>query len=878
MKYDKNYSGLSYVDAARLLTEFGQNRLREKKGKNPIELFLEQFSSILIIILILAAAISFVLGETIDAIAIISIVILNAILGFVQEYRAERSLDALKKIISPVAKVVRDGKEATITAFDIVPGDLIILEAGDKVPADGVIIESFSLRADESSLTGESFPVEKAVDTDKDESVPVAERTNRVFMGTAITYGRAKFVAEKTGMNTEIGKIADLIQEQKILKTPLQERLDAFGKDMAKIIFVIIAVVFLLGVYEGIGAFKMFLASVSLAVAAIPEGLPAVVTTSLALGVYRMSKQNAIVRKLPAVETLGATTVIVSDKTGTLTENEMTVRKIYTPSKSYEISGSGYSVEGKFFVEGKEVGVDKDLELLLKASVLCNNAAFYIENNKPRTVGDPTEVAILVAGAKAGLYKDSLNNEYERKFEIVFDSERKRMSVLASTPDDGPIVCTKGAVDVVLKLCSKERNEGKDIKLTEKRKSEIMKANELMASGALRVIVVAYKKYGLADYDENAIETNLVFLGLVGMIDPPRPEVKESIETCKKAGIKPVMITGDHKITAVAIARELNFPEGRVITGAELDELNSEDFEKIVGEVYVYARMTPQHKTRIVKALQNRGEVVAMTGDGVNDAPALRLADIGIAMGITGTDVSKEASTMVLTDDNFATIVSAVKEGRGIYDNIRKFIFYLLSCNIGEVFTVFFAILLGSTIMKGLPLPLAAVQILWMNLLTDGLPALALGMQPAEKEIMERRPRNKNEEIINRKAILDIIFVGMAMSFGTLYMFLSHMPDVQKAQTVAFTTLVFFQLFHSLNSQSDKSLLKVGIANKYLAIAITSSFVLQLAVIYLPMLDPIFETVSLSAGEMAKIVLISFLIIPVVEVKKLISNRPKKNV
>ncbi len=864
MSYDRNYRGLSSIDAARLLIEFGQNKLREKKGKNPIKLFLEQFSSILITILIFAAAISFLLGEVIDAIAIISIVILNAILGFVQEYRAEKSMEALKKIMNPAAKVVRDGKDSIIPASEIVPGDLVILEAGDKVPADGLLLESFSLQSDESALTGESFPVEKGVDTEKNESYPVAERTNRIFMGTAITYGRAKFVVEKTGMTTEIGKIAEMIQESKTTKTPLQEKLDAFSKDMSKAIFFIVVLIFLLGVYEGVGVFSMFLASISLAVAAIPEGLPAVVTTSLALGVHRMSKLNAVVRKLPAVETLGATTVIVSDKTGTLTENEMTIRKIWTSSAIYEVSGSGYSQEGEILVDGSPIPVNEDLEILLTAGALCNNSSID-------AIGDPTEISILVAAAKAGIDKDLLDRRFERKHEIVFDSERKRMSVVASS-EEGGYVYTKGAIDVVLELCSKERKQGKEIKLTDKRKSEILEANDQVAADAMRVIALAYKKYTEKDYDEKKTESELVFLGFVGMIDPPRPEARQSIEACKRAGIKPMMITGDHKTTAVAIAKELDFPEGRVLTGAELDGLSDEEFEKIVLDVYVYARMSPQHKTRIVRALQKKGETVAMTGDGVNDAPALRLADIGIAIG-SGIDVAKEASTMILTDDNFATIVSAVKEGRGIYDNIRKFIFYLFSCNIGEVLTVFFAILLGSTVMNGLALPLTAIQILWMNLLTDGLPALALGMQPAEKDVMERKPRDKKEEIVNKKTVFDLIFAGLVISIGTIFMFLQFLPDTQKAQTIAFTTIVFFQLFHSLNSQSDKSLLKVGMANKYLAAAILASFLLQLAAVYMPVLDPVFGTSHLSRGEIISTILISSTIIPIVEVKKFIVRK-----
>ncbi len=836
---------------------------------------MEQFSSILVIILILAALVSFFLGEVVDAVAIIAIVFLNAMLGFVQEYRAEKSLEALRKIISSTAKAVRDGKDTVMAVEDLVPGDLVLIEAGDKIPADGVIVESFSLHADESSLTGESVPVEKNVDMNKDENMPVAERSNRVFMGTAITYGRAKFVVEKTGMNTEIGKIAEVIQEQKLPKTPLQEKLDVFGKQMAKLIFVIIAVIFVLGVNEGVDPFKMFLASVSLAVAAIPEGLPAVVTTSLALGVYRMSKKNAIVRKLPAVETLGATTVIVTDKTGTLTENQMTVKKIYTPSKFYDVEGSGYNVDGGFLVDGKKTDADDNLKLLLKAGIICNNASFSIENGVPKIVGDPTEVSLLVAGAKAGLYKESLNEAYDRKYEIVFDSDRKRMSVVNAIKNDS-IVCTKGAVDVILKLCSKELMNGKEMKLSEGNKSEILKINESMASEALRVIAVAYKKYTGDDYDENKIESDLIFLGLAGMIDPPRKEVKNSIEMCKRAGIKTVMITGDHKITATAIAKELDFPEGRVVTGAELDGLSDDEFSRVVGDIYVYARMSPQHKTRIVKALQKSGEVVAMTGDGVNDAPALRLADIGVSMGMTGTDVSKEASTMVLTDDNFATIVGAVEEGRGIYDNIRKFVFYLLSCNIGEVLTIFFAIILGSTIMEGLPFPLLAVQLLWMNLLTDGLPALALGMQPVEKDIMERKPRDKKEEIINSKTIYGILFTGLAISAGTLYLFLASLPDLQKAQTVAFTTIVFFQLFHAINSQSDKSVFKIGCANKYLAFSILISFLLQLAVLYVPLLNSIFGTVPLTIDELFQTIAVSFLILPAVELKKFIAMKSLK--
>ncbi len=868
MKYGKNYGGLSTADAKKLLSEFGANRLLEKKGRSPVSIFAEQFSSILIIVLIIAAIVSFALSEVVDAVAIIAIVILNGVLGFVQEYRAEKSMEALKKIVSPVAKVVRDGNEFVVPAAELVPGDLVVVEAGDKIPADCAILESFSLHTDESALTGESLPVEKAYDSADTSGAPVAERKNKLFMGTVVTYGRGKAVVENTGVNTEFGRIANLVQEQRILKTPLQGKLDTFGKDVAKLIFVAISAIFLLGVYNGAGVFKMFLASVSLAVAAIPEGLPAVVTTSLALGVYRMSKQNAIVRKLPAVETLGSTTVIVTDKTGTLTENEMTVKKIYTPADTYEVGGSGYKADGKFILNGAEIEPDDNLKFLLKAGMLSSNASYSLNGSEPQITGDPTEIAILAAAAKAGLFRRDMDKLYEKKFEIVFDSDRKRMSVVVSAQDGTDMVCTKGAVDSVIGLCTREMN-GKEAKLSEKRKSEIMKINDEMASDALRVIAIAYKNYDGSEYNEDNIESGLTFLGMVGMIDPPRLEVKDSIELCKRAGIKTVMITGDHKTTAVAIAKDLNFSEGDVITGSELDALGEEEFDRIVGNVYVYARMSPHQKTRIVKALQKRGEVVAMTGDGVNDAPALKMADIGVSMGITGTDVSKEASTMVLTDDNFATIVGAVKEGRGIYDSIKKFVFYLLSCNVGEVLTVFFAILLK------FPLPLTAVQILWMNLSTDGLPALALGVQPTEKDIMERKPRRRDEEILDKNMISDMVFVGLAMSLGTLFMFVSYIGDVAKAQTVAFTTLVFFQLFHALNCQSDKSLLRAGFRNKYLTGALVLSAVLQLAVIYVPFLDPVFETVSLPIEDMAKIIFVAFLIIPFMEARKFL-RRDKK--
>ncbi len=862
--------GLSESEAKELLSKHGFNELAEKKRKSNLQKFAEQFQNFIIYVLIAAALVSFFVGEAVDAIAIISIVILNGILGFVQEYRAEESLDALKKMTSPVAKVVRNNEERIIAAKELVPGDLIIIEAGDKIPADARIIESVSLQVDESSLTGESVPVAKGTEKKYDETLTPSERKDFVFMGTHVTYGRAKAIVANTGMSTEMGKIAETIQTAEEKKTQLQIRLEEFGKKLSVLILGICGLIFILGVMRGKEVLGMFIAAVSLAVAAIPEGLPAIVTTTLALGVYRMSKENAIVRKLSSVETLGSTTVICSDKTGTLTENEMTVRKIYVNDRMIDVTGAGYDMEGEFVENEKKISPDADIRMALEAAVLCNNTSLHKKNDKWEVVGDPTEAALLVAGTKAGLSREDLERQHPRIFEFFFDSNRKRMSTIHASGDE-KVVFVKGAPDVVLKLCDSCYVNGKEFRLTEDRRKSISEKNDEMAGEALRVLAVAYKKLDAAQegFEQEKTEKNLVFIGLIGMIDPPRKEVRDAIELCRRAGVKAIMITGDHKATAVAVARELGLLTlgAKVMTGDELNKLGDEAFDATIEDVVVYARVSPEHKTRIVKALKRKNHVVAMTGDGVNDAPALKNADIGIAMGITGTDVTKESSDMVLADDNFATIVNAVREGRGVYDNIKKFIYYLLSCNISEVLVIF------TPILFGLPLPLTAIQILWMNIVTDGFPALALGVQPVEDDVMMRKPRSPKEQILTKDALKNTAFIGLLISIGTLYVFAIELDNVAKAQTMAFTTIVMFQLFHALNAQSDKSLFKIGFTNKWLVAAFLLSTALQMAVIYIPLLQPVFNTVALDASDLAKVFAISFLIVVVVEVKKRLSRK-----
>jgi len=822
--------GLSSEEAKKRIEEYGPNEIREKKKTSPIRIFFSQFNSFIVYILIAALAISIVIGEKIDAIVIAAILILNAIMGFIQEYKAEKAIEALKKMASLKAKVIRNGEHCKIDSSQLVPGDIILLETGDKAPADARLIEVINLETQEAALTGESLPVKKAIGV-LDEKTPVADRYNMIFSSTVITKGRGKAIVIATGMNTEIGKIAEMIQATEEVLTPLQIKLKQLGKFLGIAVIAIAMIVFMVGLLNAnLSPMEMFIASVALAVAAIPEGLPAVVTISLAFGVQRMVKRNALIRKLPSVETLGSTTVICSDKTGTLTCNEMTVKKIYANNQVIDVTGEGYSTHGVFHISKKVVN-PKDFSDLLIIGALCNDSNL----EKDEKIGDPTEIALVVSAAKAGLKKEEFERERPRIDEIQFTSERKMMSTFNKV-NNKKVVYTKGAPDIVLEKCDRILVNGEIKRLSLPEKKKILKINEEFAGNALRVLGFAYKEGDLNEKD-------LIFVGLQAMIDPPRPEVKDAIKKCKKAGIEVIMITGDHIATARAIAKELGI-EGESIEGKDLEKIKN--LEEHVERIKIYARVNPEHKTKIVDALRKKGHIIAMTGDGVNDAPALKKADIGVAMGITGTDVSKEAAHMILVDDNFASIVNAIEEGRAIFDNIKKFVNYLLSSNLGEILVIF------SGIMLGFPLAITAIQILWINLVTDGLPALALGIDPISPGIMERKPRKKKEGIITKNTALNIVFIGILMSIACLALFANYYKaDLKKAQTVVFTTLVVLEIVRLYMIRSEY---KLGLfSNKYLVLAVISSIALQLAVLYTP-LNQFFKTTPLGITEWAYII------------------------
>jgi len=853
-----SWDGLGEEEARRRLSKYGWNELREEKGKTALEIFIGQFKSFLIIILLIATLTSLIIGEVVDATVIFAIVIASAILGFIQEYRAEKSLEALKKMTTPTATVVRDGLEREIPAREVVPGDILILRAGDRVPADARVIESVNLDLDEAMLTGESTPVRKSVEPLPKEATMV-ERKNIVYAGTVVTYGKGRGVIYATGMRTELGKIAEMIQTAREVKTPLEERLEHVGRWLGIISLIVCAVVASLGLLRGYPLLEMLLWGVSLAVAAVPEALPAVVTGALAIGVQRMAKRRAIVRKLPAVETLGCTTIICTDKTGTLTKGEMTVRRIYLGGRLVEVTGVGYEPIGDFLEDGKVLGEDRELVSLMRVAALCCDACIEEGEKGRRVIGDPTEGAIIVAAAKLGLSKETLERDYPRIGEIPFSSERKRMTTIHSTPEGRVLISMKGAPEVVLERCSHIEVGGVVKGLDEELKEEILEVNGEMAASALRVLGVAYKEQSSIgeDFSEEEVEKNLIFLGLLGMIDPPREGVDEAIRLCERAGVKVVMVTGDHKLTALAIAKEIGLlkEDSLVLTGAELDRMGEKEYGEVVEQVAVYARVSPEHKLKIVKALKKRGHIVAVTGDGVNDAPALKYSDIGISMGITGTEVAKEASDMVLADDNFTTIVAAIEEGRGIYDNIKKYLTYLLSCNIGEILVMLVAGLLGW------PLPLLAVQILWVNLTTDGLPAIALGVDPPDPDIMDRPPRDPQESIFTKpiKIIIGFVALVMTLVLVSLFGWALNNRGVVEAQTLVFATMVFFELARSYSSRSQRHpVLKIGIfKNRFLNIAVFSSIILQLLVIEVPAFDIIFETAPLSLSDWALILPLS---------------------
>lgn len=872
--------GLSDDVAEQRLREFGPNRLEEEGRVSPWRQFASQFTGFIILVLIGAAVVSGLLGEWLDALAILVIVVLNAVLGFIQEYRAERALEALKKMAAPLARVVRGGEVKSIPSEEVVPGDILALEMGDLVPADARLLVDNLLKVDEASLTGESIPAKKSARFAADENAPLADRRNMVYFGTVVTYGKAKGVVTDTGMGTELGRIAHLVQTMGREITPLQRELDRVGRLLVYGCLLIVAIVFALGLWRGVPLVEMFLTAVTLAVAAIPEGLPAVVTIALALGVRRMVQRNALIRKLPSVETLGSATVICTDKTGTLTQSEMTVRKIGFLGRVIDVTGGGYEPEGDFQIDGRSVGhEDRDLQVALKIAVLCNNASLKQKGNGDASwhiIGDPTEGALLTLAAKAGLWRADLEKVYTLLAELPFDSNRKRMTAIWRKPAGGVIACVKGAPDVVLDLCTHVQDDGEVRQITADEKEELLELNNRLANEAMRLLAVAYR-----DLDEDVkepaidrVEHDLVFAGLMAMKDPPRPEAREAIATARRAGLEVVMITGDHKSTAVAIGNDLKLlREGDLaLRGPELDQIDDERLSEIVERVRVYARVSPEHKLRIVQAWKGRGHIVAMTGDGVNDAPALKEADIGIAMGITGTDVSKEASDMILTDDNFASIVAAVEEGRAIFDNIRRFIHFLLSCNIGEVFAMFLAALLG------MPLPLLPIQILWVNLATDSLPALALGVEPAEPGVMERPPRPSTEGIITRSMARIMGIQGLIIGLLTLGAFVLEYyvlgGGVERARVMAFSTTILAQNVHAFNVRSNTySVFELGLfSNPWLVAAFGVVVLSELVIIYVPFFQPIFKTMPLTLFDWGIVVSLGLMPLVIVELIKL-ANR-----
>jgi Ca2+-transporting ATPase len=833
--------GLTSLEAETRLIQHGRNVLEEKEQISPLRIFVEQFNAPVVWILLGALVVSVFVGEQIDAVVILAILVINGLIGFFQEFRAEKAIEALKHLGSQKASVIRDGREQHIDAAEVVPGDLLVMREGDKISADGRIIQTFQLRVQESILTGESVPVQKTCE-DLPGTRETADQTNMVFSGTIVTRGKGKAIVVRTGMQSEMGRIARLIQETKKEKTPLQEKLAKLGGMISLITVFTCALVFITGLFSGGNVLEIFTISVALAVAAIPEGLPAVVTISLAVGVRRMLKRNVLIRKLPSVETLGSTTVICSDKTGTLTHNEMTVRKIFANDQIIEVAGSGYGSRGAFSAD------PRTFSLLLKIGAMCNDAR--IENEK--CVGDPTEGCLIVSALKAGIDTEKLSEDSPRINEIPFSSERKRMTTVHRSGSQN-VAYMKGAPDVVLRLCDRYDFNGRERPLTQKGKDLILEATTQFAENALRVLGFAFKKISNAHDFQEDDEQGFTFVGLQAMIDPPRDEVKAAIKKCHEAGIKVVMITGDHRATAVAVANEIGI-FGKSVTGKDLEPLTARDFADTVQEIAIYARVNPEHKQKIVEALQRRGHVVAMTGDGVNDAPALKEADIGIAMGITGTDVSKEASDMVLTDDNFTSIVNAVEEGRGVFDNIRKFFVFLLSGNIAEVAIIFILIMLG------FPAPLTATQILLINLVTDGLPATALSIDPFEPGAMERKPRRRDEKIQNGLSnfLLGYPLLMTAVAVTLFLVEFNRDGSLERARTFAFLTIVFFELYQSVASRSTIfPSLSVGLfKNKALIAATLSSFIAAVGVVYLPQLRALFGTAPLKLSELMMVLLL----------------------
>jgi Ca2+-transporting ATPase len=873
------HRGLNEEEVKKRLEKYGYNELKKEEKTSPLTLFFNQFKNILIIILTVAIVLSALVGEVEDAVIIAVIVIFCAVLGFIQEFHAERALEALKKMLSPTITALRGGREEEVPSKELVPGDILLLEAGDKVPADARLVENHSLRCDEAPLTGESVPIGKDIKA-LSEDVRVSDRRNMVFTGTIITYGRGKAVITSTGMATEFGKIAEEVTAVKTEKTPLEKRTEEIGKWLGIISLIICFLVAGISVFRELIGGKidfpfivtMVMFTVALAVAAVPEALAAIVTGALAIGMHQMAKRNALVRKMPAVETLGCTTVICSDKTGTLTKGEMTIRKIFTNGKEIEVTGVGYEPKGEF--KGSEVDIkhNKSLQMLLQGGLLCSDAILEEKGGKWLIKGDPTEGALVVAAVKAGMHETEVRLENPRIEEIPFSSERKRMSTIHQMEDGKRIVFMKGAPEVVLQRCSYILDENGVRELTETERDQILKVNEEMALGALRGLGFAYRDFSEAfESTEEHLERDLVFVGLVGMMDPPREEAIEAIKVCKQVGIKPILITGDHRLTAVAIAKEMGiYKEGEmVLTGEELEKISDEEFEKIVDKVTVYARVSPMDKLKIVKAWKNRGEVVAMTGDGVNDAPALKHADIGVAMGITGTEVSKEAADMILSDDNFATIVKAIERGRWIYDNIKKYLTYLLRCNITEV-----AVIGGVVLISGPEyLPLLPAAILYMNLATDGLPALALGVAPPDPDLMQRPPRDPKESVFSwdvRAFILIALFIEIPFFFILFY---HEFYDITHARTEIFFLFIIIELIIALNFRSMRYSILKAPPHKWLLWALLWEFALIVFLIQLPSVRDAFGIIKPSASDIGIIIGFGVVVFISMEVVKTVLRR-----
>ena len=891
-------AGLTKTEADKRLAKYGPNSLGEEKKVPLWKRFLGQFADAMVLILIGAAVLSAIMAIKeggfsgwIDVIVILAIVIINAILGVYQEGKADEAIAALKKMSSPQAKVIRDNMQQMIDSDKLVPGDIVVLDAGDLVAADIRLTEASSMKVEEASLTGESVPVDKDATVVLEEDCGIGDRKNMLYMGTAVTYGRGRGIVVETGANTELGKIASRLSSIDNEETPLQKNLTKLGKILGIVCVAICLIVFAVDVFaQGEPWEVALMTAVSLAVAAIPEGLAAVVTIVLALGMTKMASKNAIVRRLLAVETLGCVDVICTDKTGTLTQNEMTVRKVFDGEKSFDVTGIGYAPEGQIQDENEtKITPDAKLVRLLQACVLCSDAVTPKgEDGRYSCIGDPTEAALVALGAKSGLPKEETNKLYPRIAELPFDSDRKMMTTYHPNIIPGSIVSfTKGAPDIVLDRCTEYFDGQKNVPMTDEIRKRIAETNHGYATKALRVLAFAYRSFEgkteiVADF---AHEADMCFIGLVGMIDPARTEVKDAMAICREAGIRAVMITGDYKDTAVAIANDLGMMDENSgsLSGAELDKVSDEDFQTICETTNVYARVSPDHKVRIVTALKKNDHIASMTGDGVNDAMALKSADIGVAMGITGTDVAKNSSDMILTDDNFATIVSAVEEGRVIYSNIRKFVGFLLSCNVGEILIIFLISLIPTSLITGIGTPLTAIQLLWLNLVTDSFPALALGREKGEPDIMKQPPRRKSESIINKSMKINIlvqslaIFASVFTSFilGLTVFFKDEPVPIEGARTMAFATLILAELFRAYGARSERiSVFKLGVfSNKFMNISVAGSIALLMAVIYIPGVNGIFDNIALNPVLWIPIVLLALIPFTASEIHKMIKNR-----